>query len=103
MTHGKPLGFWSAKNAKPYGHLVPGRRYRVVRRFVDFDYDAHEVGEEWTYLGTSFLPHDDGRSLFVTLDGALEHHIRMKDVEAEQGPILADFESYVVPVAIADT
>ena len=98
MRDGKPLGFWSEGKAKSYRHLVPGRRYRVVQRFVDFDRGAHEVGEEWTYLGTSFLPRDDGRSLFVTVDGEVEHHVRMQDVDSEQGSILSRLESYVVAV-----
>lgn len=102
MIGSKPIGFWSKGKAKPLRHLVAGRRYRVVQRFVDFDRDAHEVGEEWTYLGTSFLPHDDGRSIFVTVDGEVEQHMRMQDVPAEQGPILDDLESYVVAVDDAE-
>jgi len=98
VKDGKPLGFWSSRNARPYRHLEVGKRYRVARRFVDFDRGVHEVGEEWVYLGTSFLPHDDGRSLFVTADGEIEHHIRMQHVVAEQGPILDDLESYLVAV-----
>lgn len=100
MQEGKPLGFWSATRATPYRHLEPGRRYRVVKRFVDFDRDAHEVGEKWTYLGTSFLPHDDGRSLFVTVDGVIEHHVRMQDREGEQAEVLARLEDYVVAASI---
>jgi hypothetical protein len=81
-----------------YAHLVPGRRYRVARAFADFDRKVHEVGEEWTYLGTSFLPHDDGRSLFVSYDGEHEWHVRMQDTESEQASILANLASFVVPL-----
>ncbi len=85
---GKPLGFWSERNATPFRHLECGRRYRVAIAFVDFDRERHEVGDEWVYLGTNFAPHDDGRSLFISLDGEHEWHIRMRDTPDEQGPIL---------------
>ena len=47
----------------------PGKRYRVIKAFKDFDRQDHPIGEEWTYIGTAFLPYDDGRSIFVSLDG----------------------------------
>ena len=71
-----------------YAHLVPGKRYRVVKAFTDFDRDEHPVGKEWTYIGTAFLPYDDGRSQFVSMNGQQELHIRMQDRAEEQGPVL---------------
>lgn len=79
-----------------FAHLVPGSRYRVVRAFTDFDGAVHPVGEEWTYLRTAFLPYDDGRSLFVSVDGDDERHIRMQDRPEAQGAILDHLQDYVV-------
>jgi hypothetical protein len=75
-----------------------GRRYRVVKAFTDFDRQLHSVGEEWTYVGTAFLPYDDGRSIFVSLDGEREWHIRMQDRPEEQGPVLDAMREHVVEV-----
>lgn len=82
-----------------YWHLEPGGRYRVVRDFHDYDDDLHPAGEEWIFLGANFLPYDDGRSLFVSLDGEHEWHIRMQDRPGAQAHILQDLRSYILQIA----
>ena len=77
--------------------LKAGRRYRVLRAFTDFDGDAHPPGEEWTFLGTSFLPYDDGLSIFVSLDGVREWQIRMQWRPEAQGGVLDSLSSHVGP------
>ena len=67
------------------------------REFTDFDGDVHRAGEEWTFLGSSFLPHDDGLSLFVSLDGAREWQVRMQWRPEAQGPVLDALSSYLAP------
>jgi hypothetical protein len=97
IGQGSPKGTYSSRGVVgPYAHLVPGNRYRVVKAFKDFDRQEHAVGESWTYIGTAFLPYDDGRSIFVSLDGEHEWHIRMQDREEEQRGILDDLKSYAV-------
>jgi hypothetical protein len=78
-----------------FGPFKPGRRYEVVRAFDDYDKVRHEVGETWTFLGHNFLPYDDGLSLFVSLDGEQEWHIRMQWREEEQAEIIGNFADYV--------
>lgn len=96
---GAARGTYSSRiGPSPYAHLQPGKRYRVIKEFADFDRDAHPVGEEWTFLCTAFLPYDDGRSLFVSADGEREWHIRMQDREEEQRGILDDLKTYVVEI-----
>jgi hypothetical protein len=96
---GSPKGTYTDRGiGGSYEHLLPGKRYRVVKEFKDFDRDLHPVGEEWVFLGTAFLPYDDGRSLFVSVDGEREWHIRMQDREEEQRGILDDLQNYVVAV-----
>lgn len=95
---GAPKGTYSARGVgRDFGHLITGKRYRVIKPFKDFDGREHPVGETWTYVGTAFLPYDDGRSIFVSLDGENEWHIRMQDRPEEQGPILDHLREYVVP------
>ena len=80
-----------------FKHLIHGQRYRVVMAFVDFDRDEHKVGETWTYVGSAFLPYDDGLSLFVETDAGTRH-IRMQWREEEQGPIIDRLQDYVQEV-----
>ena len=96
---GAPQGTYTAHGVgHAWGMFEPGRRYRVIRAFPDFDNDQHPVGEEWTYLGTAFLPYDDGRSIFVSADGAREWHIRMQDRAEAQRDILDNLASYIAEV-----
>jgi hypothetical protein len=80
--------------ATSFGHLWPGATYVVVRAFRDFDGDEHSVGEIWTFVGSSFLPYDDGLSLFVTVEGE-RRHIRMQWREDAQGEIIDNLNDYV--------
>jgi hypothetical protein len=91
----RPAGHWSAAADGAHRHLVRGRRYRVCRRFVDYDNHVHPVGETWTFLGSSFLPHDDGVSLIVSVDDEHEWHLRMRWTPEAQGPILDALADYV--------
>lgn len=79
---------------EPFKHLVNGRRYAVIQTFRDFDNAEHAVGEVWIYIGSSFLPYDDGLSLFVEIDGK-ERQIRMQWRDDEQGPIIDNLQAYV--------
>jgi hypothetical protein len=89
-------GHWSKNGAKrSFGAMVVGERYVVAMSFADFDGDVHPVGESWTFLGAAFLPYEDGQSLFVSLDGKREWHIRLQWRTEEQAKILDHFEKYV--------
>jgi hypothetical protein len=96
---GSPAGTCTAHGVgHDYGPLRIGQRYRIIKPFRDFDGAVHPVGEAWTYIGTAFLPYDDGRSIFVSVDGVGEWHIRMQDRPEEQGPILDAFADYVAAI-----
>ena len=49
-------------------NLISGRKYIVVKSFVDFDDQVHPIGESWTYIETNFLPYDDGLTLHAIKD-----------------------------------
>lgn len=99
----EPMGHWSSVKGRncgtKYRSLVAGEVYRVEQAFVDYDGELHEAGEQWTFLGYSFLPYDDGLSLFVSLDGSREWHIRMQLRPDEQQPVVDALEQYVTRVA----
>jgi hypothetical protein len=91
----KPPGFWSVQSGTKYKYLIPGHSYTVVQDFVDYDGYVHKVGEQWTFLGSSFLPYESGLSLFVSLDGSNEWQIRMQDVPEQQGSIVHHLEMFI--------
>jgi len=84
---------------QPFNHLQPGQRYRVAVSFRDFDGVVHPVGESWAFLGHSFLPYDDGLSLFISPDGKSERQIRLQWRPEAQGPIIDELERHLVPAA----
>jgi hypothetical protein len=69
----------------------------VCKGFVDYDGDPHELGEEWTFVGSSFLPYESGWSLFVvTAEG--EWHLRLWDDLRGQEQIVDALREYVKEV-----
>jgi hypothetical protein len=77
-----------------FAHLQTDQDYVVVRAFRDFDGGEHLVGEHWTFIGSSFLPYDDGLSLFAVIDG-VERQVRMQWRNEEQGPIIDNLKDYL--------
>ena len=79
----------------PYRHLELGVRYVVSAPFRDYDGDLHSPGESWVFLGHSFLPYEDGLSLFVSPDGRVEDQIRLQSRPETQGSIIDRLSDYV--------
>ena len=79
---------------RDFMHLISGQRYVVVQAFVDFDGDEHPVGETWAFIGSAFLPYDDGLSLFVEAEDGVRH-IRMQWREEEQGPTIDRLDQFI--------
>jgi len=77
-------------------HLRSGARYRVVAPFRDFDGEVHQPGMEWTFEGHSFLPYDDGLSLFVEQDGRTRQ-IRLRWLPGDQAEIIDNLSAYLQP------
>ena len=83
------------ERGKSFRHLAAGQRYRVVRAFRDHDRDLHMAGETWVFLGHSFLPYDDGLSIFVSLDGDQEWLIRMQCRPEGQEEVVNSLADYI--------
>jgi hypothetical protein len=94
----KPPPLPSRPYLKPHGPLIPGQRYRVIKQFADFDKALHAPGEEWIFLGSNFVPYDDGMSFFVSPDGIREIHIRLQWRPDQQADILDNTATYLAPV-----
>ena len=77
-----------------FAHLQTDQDYVVVRAFRDFDGGEHPVGEAWTFIGSSFLPYDDGLSLFAVIDN-VHRQVRMQWRNEEQGPIIDNLKDYL--------
>ena len=100
MIGPKPAGYWTSSApgvVRPFSLLQPGTTYKVRTTFVDYDGDRHLVDEEWTFVGHSFLPHDDGLSIFVSLDNH-EWQIRMSWQPEAQGSVIDALPEYLSEV-----
>ncbi len=89
-----PQPAWSPPQTT-FMHLVSGRSYEVVQSFVDYDRREHPVGETWQFHGHSFLPYDDGLSLFVSTEEGGLRQIRMQWRDEEQGPVIDALHRHV--------
>lgn len=74
--------------------LVPGKGYRVIAAFKDYDGKVHPVGECWRFVRKSFLPYEDGLSLFVEMNGQ-EIQVRLQWLSESQGSIIEGFSEFV--------
>lgn len=74
--------------------LVPGRTYKLVKAFEDYDGIIHPIDETWTYQGTNFLPYDDGLTLHVLVQNESTVY-RLQWREDAQAHIIEHFREYV--------
>jgi hypothetical protein len=79
-------------------HLRIDGRYRIVAPLRDFDGEVHRPGVVWTFRGHSFLPYDDGLSLYVEQDGR-DRQIRLRWLEGDQADIIDNLSAYLQPAA----
>ena len=79
-----------------------GMRYRVIREFKDDDAQVHPVGEEWTFLGSNYIPYHSGAGFVVSFDDKQECLITFLDMPEGQGEVLANLEQYLALVEDAD-
>lgn len=99
MIGPEKMGFLR-KSHKGNAHqfLHPSKWYRVIKNFKDHDGSLHLEGEEWMFLGYSFLPYDDGLSWFVSFDGKQEWCIPMQWNASSQSVIIDSLSEYICPV-----
>ena len=74
--------------------LVPGKAYRVIVPFEDYDGTTHRVGETWLFVAKAFLPYEDGLTLTVERDGT-QVALRLQWREEAQAQIIDEFSDFV--------
>ena len=74
--------------------LVSGQTYRVIKAFVDYDGTVHPVNESWRFIKKSFLPYEDGLSLFVERNQQ-NVSFRLQWRAESQGQIIDKFSDFV--------
>jgi len=98
VTGPKEIGVWSdlhAPNIKyTYGSLRRGCKYRVIKTFTESG-TIHPLGEQWTFLASAFLPHDNGLQWFVTFDGKQEWSINLWLDAPEEAEIERKLDEYI--------
>jgi hypothetical protein len=77
--------------------LAPGKTYQVSQPFVDYDGTTHRVGETWRFVEKSFLPYEDGLTLFVERHGQ-RMSIRLQWRAEAQGQIIDNFSDFVTEI-----
>ena len=74
--------------------LIPGKTYRVITAFKDYDWNIHPVGELWRFVGKNFLPYEDGLTLLIEQNGK-QASIRLQWRDETQGQLIDDFSDFV--------
>ena len=77
--------------------LVPGQIYRVIKTFTDYDGTVHPVDESWRFVKKSFLPYEDGLSLFIERNKQ-NVSIRLQWRTESQAEIIDNFSDFVAEV-----
>ncbi len=75
-------------------NLEKGKKYAVIKPFIDFDKIQHTVGEIWLYDRKEFLPYSDGLTIYVFVKGKIVS-FRFQDDENQQKEILNNFQDYM--------
>ncbi|MEP6795923.1 MAG: DUF3601 domain-containing protein [Saprospiraceae bacterium] len=77
-------------------YLTFGKKYKVVKAFIDFDGIIHSAGETWTFVRTDFLPYEDGLTLIVIPNNSSEEiSYRLQWRVGQQAEIIDHFKEYV--------
>ncbi len=80
---------------KTYRHLKSGKSYKVVASFEDYDGCLHDVGEHWIFIGSNFVPYEDGLSLFAVING-VDSQVRLQHRLEEQSKTIENIEQYLL-------
>lgn len=86
---------FSAKRKFTAVDMMPGKSYRVLKAFTDFDGLFHDVGERWIFTGKNFLPYEDGLTLYTEKEGR-QGTFRMQWRDEAQGDVISSFSDYVM-------
>ena len=78
-------------------YLVRGRRYRVIKSFIDADGAAHPIGEEWRFIESEFSRFDNIYFLHVELASGTNKVFTLRsNADTQQSEVASHFDEYVM-------
>jgi hypothetical protein len=77
--------------------LTPGKTYRVIAAFTDYDGQIHKIGESWRFIEHNFVPYEDGLTISIERDGQ-KSAIRMQWRPEAQEDTIDNFSDFVEEV-----
>ncbi len=83
---------------KEYGHLISGKKYAIAKSFRDYDNYPYEEGNVIEFIGSNFVPYEDGLSLFCIYKDR-EKQIRLQVRPGAQEEIAHNLKEYLEPVS----
>lgn len=83
---------------KEYNHLKAGKRYSIVKSFSDYDNYLYEEGNVIEFIGSNFVPYEDGLSLFCIYKDR-EQQITLQVRPEAQQEIAHNLQQYLVSVS----
>lgn len=78
--------------------LARGKRYRVIRPFIDADGDSHEVDEEWVFISAMFSKFDDLLTLCLRFPSGEDWSLPLIWRQDKQEEVVENFRTYVKQV-----
>lgn len=83
---------------KEYDYLKSGEKYSIAKTFRDYDNYPYEEGNIIEFIGSNFVPYEDGLSLFCIYKGR-EKQIRLLVRPEAQQEIADNLQQYLVPLS----
>lgn len=89
-----PLPQFDTIPANDYQMLQVGKRYQIIRSFLDRAGRWHPVGETWVFLGHSYHVADLNLRLYVTEDENESRHFDL--VAGSRGKVVKQLSAYIL-------
>ncbi|WP_064669307.1 DUF3601 domain-containing protein [Vibrio nigripulchritudo] len=78
---------------KEYGALKAPNEYRIIKQFKDYCGITYEIGTKLKFIGSNFVPYENGLSLFFDNNG-VEQQIMLCVSSEFQQSIAHNLEEY---------
>ena len=96
-----PNGSFRGMTQPPHweeGRLLRGKKYRVIKEFVDFEGDIHPVGEEWVFVASMFSHYDELLLIGIRDSSGVEWKFHLEASPSDQHQVMRSFLEYVTLV-----
>ena len=79
---------------RAFGHLEPGRRYRITETFTDWRGETCSMGDTWRFITCGFVVYDEVHWLFALNEDGSEFPITLCWNYEQHRPIIESPERY---------